>query len=106
MPIMTDSHFMLGIQLLLGQVMFVGVCVTGLFHIFYKIKNQKHLLTFAVISEIVVTISPLIWIVYPGALAPYRPYYVYKVLYGAYLSFVGGTLLLSGTLSSLSSKLP
>jgi hypothetical protein len=98
---------MLGIQLLLGQYMFVGVCVTGLFHILFMVKNQKHLLTFAVISEIVVTISPLIWIAYPGTLAPYRPYYSYEALYGAYLSFVGGTLLLSGTLSSLvPAKLP
>jgi hypothetical protein len=104
-PIRADSYVMLGIQLLLGQVMFVGICITGLFHILYRVKNQKHLLTFAAISEIVITISPLIWIVYPGALVPYRPDYSYKALYGAYLSFVGGTLLLSGTSLSLVSKI-
>lgn len=101
LPVMTNSYQMLGIQLLLGQFTFGGACVTGLFHILYTIKNQQYLLTFATISEIVVIISSLFWIVYPGALSPSRPYYSYKALYGAYLSFVGGMLLLSGTLSSL-----
>lgn len=101
LPIMTNSNQMLGIQLLLGQFTFVGACVAELLHILYTVKNRRYLFTFAIISEIVVIISPLLWTIYPGAMTQSPPYYLYKALYGAYINFVGGMLLLSGTLSSL-----
>jgi len=100
-PVMTGSENMLGIQLLLGQFTFAGACATELFHILYVVRGRRCLLAFTIISEMVVMVSPLIWIAFPGMLTPTIPYYSYKPLYGAYLSFVGGMVLLSGTLSSL-----
>lgn len=98
--VMTKSRYMLGIQLIAGQFTLASLAVSAICHVCYVVKRWMHFLIFTAFVDVITVTFPTIWIMNPGIFAPSGPY-IYNVLYGAYVSLVGGMFNFLGTLFSL-----
>jgi len=89
------SNYAFGIDVPLGVLAFVGWLVATVSWVLFMIKAQKLSLGFVIAGGIITMICSLTSIVNPGAFLSSGEL-VYTAVYGAYISLVGGTLILVG----------
>jgi len=94
--------FKIGIELPLGIITLLGSIILALSLLLFEHKEWKSIIYFVIISGAMSTISPFLWIIWPGVLS--FSTVSYKVAYGVYISFSGGCFELVGIIVRLRAR--
>jgi len=87
-------HSKIGIGFPLGIITLVGSIIFVLSFLMLELKEWRLAINLMVIGGVAATVSPLLWIMNPGTLS--LSSLSYRVVYGVYVSFIGGCLELIG----------
>jgi hypothetical protein len=88
------SNLMVGIGIPLGLIALLGWLIATCSSMFMQVKGQSRSRGFAVVGGILTTIGALVWTAAPGTLMCSSK--IYSPSYGAYISLVGGILIVAG----------
>jgi len=103
--IMVGSDCLLGVELALGQFALIGCVVTTISLLRYRIRNQRYSLIFVLLGGLITMFCSLAWIINPGVLTPSGWPVSYRVLYGTYISLIGGIVISSSAIFNLLGRL-
>ncbi|MCJ7719687.1 hypothetical protein MUO69_07145 [Candidatus Bathyarchaeota archaeon] len=93
----------LGINIPLGVLSFVGWLIAVLSLVLFKVRKQELLLVLPMVGGIIIMICAFAGIVNPGTLFGMRLSggFVYRASYGVYVSLIGGALTFAGAALAL-----
>lgn len=83
---------LLGIELMVGRIAFVGCIVTDVSLLYHILRDQRHSLIFALSGGLIMIFCSSTWIIDPGVLVFSSLPVYYKALYGTYVTLIGSVL--------------
>lgn len=106
LPVLGSAPILLGAQLWIGWVSFVG-CVIAAGSFFFRLKNAELWRTLILAGGLLILFSSLALIVFPDLASLEKWGYIsYRASYGAYISLSGSILIVSGAISEFHQAKP